>query len=252
MRGSIAAARRKRSSKSSEFRRGASSQSGSPSERFVRPKLFGFSEAAAVNTTRLEENLARIRGKIAAAAARSGRPAESVTLVAVTKYVPAPVAAALVDLGCRDLGEARPQELWSKSQMLAEQPVRWHLIGHLQRNKIERTLLAASLIHSADSLRLISADRCGGGSARSAGRGVAGSKCFGRRRQAWIPSRRVGECVVPIAAAHHVEVRGLMAMAGLGGDDDDARRALFACATSAINCGRSHRRRLEPTNYPWA
>jgi pyridoxal phosphate enzyme (YggS family) len=103
----------------------------------------------------LAANLARVEERIAAACARVGRPRSSVTLVAVTKTVPVEVAAGLVALGVRDLGENRPQELWRKAEALKD--VRWHLIGHLQRNKIERTLPLAHRIHSVDSLRLLEA-----------------------------------------------------------------------------------------------
>ena len=80
---------------------------------------------------------------------------ENVTLVAVTKTVPTEVAALLVELGVLDLGESRPQELWRKSEVIAN--VNWHLIGHLQRNKIERTLPIVRQIHAVDSVRLLQA-----------------------------------------------------------------------------------------------
>ena len=89
---------------------------------------------------RIADNLAEVRGRIATAARRSGRSGDAITLVAVTKYVPAQAAAALVEAGCNTLGESRPQELWSKAAALADPSIRWHLIGHLQRNKIRRTL----------------------------------------------------------------------------------------------------------------
>ncbi len=99
--------------------------------------------------SRLLENLAEVRGRIADAARRSGRSADAVTLVAVTKYVSDVVVRELVEAGCNDLGESRPQALWTKAAALADSltnagqggpAVRWHLVGHLQRNKIEQTL----------------------------------------------------------------------------------------------------------------
>src|SRR5207244_4695089 len=84
------------------------------------------------------------------------RSRSQVTLVAVTKTVPVAVADLLPPLGLLDLGENRPQELWRKAPALPRS-VRWHLIGHLQRNKIERTLPLVHLIHSVDSLRLLDA-----------------------------------------------------------------------------------------------
>ncbi len=103
----------------------------------------------------LKRNLAEVEARIAEACRRSGRAREEVTLVAVTKYVNAETARKLVELGVANLGESRPQELWRKAAAVPE--ARWHLVGHLQRNKIERTLPIARLIHSVDSFRLLEA-----------------------------------------------------------------------------------------------
>jgi pyridoxal phosphate enzyme (YggS family) len=97
----------------------------------------------------LASNLDAVRARIAAAAARAGRAAADVTLIAVTKYVGPEVAAAMVELGQRDLGESRPQELWRKAAALGEGP-RWHLIGHLQTNKARRTVSLRPFVHSLD------------------------------------------------------------------------------------------------------
>jgi PLP dependent protein len=107
--------------------------------------------------TVLADRLASVRARIAAACGRAGRDPAGVTLVAVTKTVSPRVAALLPDLGVPDLGENRPQELWRKAAELKHLPIRWHLIGHLQRNKVERTLPLAHLTHSVDSLRLFQA-----------------------------------------------------------------------------------------------
>ena len=96
-----------------------------------------------------------VRERIAAACARAGRSPDDVRLVAVTKTVPVEVAAVITELGVRNLGESRPQELWRKAAALPG--ASWHLIGHLQRNKVERTVPLVRMIHSADSLRLLSA-----------------------------------------------------------------------------------------------
>ena len=70
---------------------------------------------------RLAENLARVHDRIAAAARRSGRTAEQITLVAVTKYAGDDAIRALVDAGCRDLGESRPQQIWQRWRALRQQ-----------------------------------------------------------------------------------------------------------------------------------
>jgi pyridoxal phosphate enzyme (YggS family) len=105
----------------------------------------------------LTERLAAVDDRVAAACRRAGRARDEVRLVAVTKSVSAEVAALLPGLGVVDLGESRPQELWRKAEVLPPGPIRWHLIGHLQRNKVERTLPLVQLIHSVDSLRLLDA-----------------------------------------------------------------------------------------------
>jgi pyridoxal phosphate enzyme (YggS family) len=103
----------------------------------------------------LSERWHAVNERIAAACARAGRDRGEVTLVAVTKTVSAEMAALLVELGAVHLGENRPQELWHKAGVVGG--ALWHLIGHLQRNKVERTLPLAHLIHSVDSLRLLAA-----------------------------------------------------------------------------------------------
>jgi pyridoxal phosphate enzyme (YggS family) len=104
----------------------------------------------------LERRVAEVEDRLRAACARAGRARADVTLVAVTKTVAADVAALLPRLGIAHLGENRPQELWHKAAALPAD-VHWHLIGHLQRNKIEKTLPLAELIHSVDSVRLLQA-----------------------------------------------------------------------------------------------
>ena len=103
----------------------------------------------------IAENLDRVRRCIADSAAKSGRTPDQITLVAVTKYVGEPQSRATFEAGCQVLGESRPQHLCPKAEALADLPVRWHMIGHLQRNKVRRVLPLVEMIHSADSPRLI-------------------------------------------------------------------------------------------------
>ena len=97
---------------------------------------------ASMDEARLRENLEAVRSRIAGAARRAGRPPEAVTLVAVSKKRPIETVRPLLNLGVVDLGENYPQELWLRAAALADLPVRWHLIGHLQGNKAKRTLPA--------------------------------------------------------------------------------------------------------------
>lgn len=104
---------------------------------------------------RIVDNLAAVEERLCAACRRAGRARSEVTVVAVTKTVSAETAALLPELDVHDLGESRPQELWRKAA--AVPAVHWHLIGHLQRNKMERTLPLIERIHSVDSVRLLEA-----------------------------------------------------------------------------------------------
>ena len=90
---------------------------------------------------------------------RAGRVPDAISLVAVTKYAQLEWVKVLLELGVVDLGENRPQQLLERAEQLTDSraAVRWHLIGHLQRNKVRRTLPAVALIHSVDSLRLLRA-----------------------------------------------------------------------------------------------
>jgi hypothetical protein len=177
---------------------------------------------------RLADNLAGVRQRIASAALASGRQPEAVTLVAVTKYTGVEVAQALVEAGCHDLGESRPQELWGKAAALAGQSVRWHMVGHLQRNKLKRTLPLVSLLHSCDSLRLLAALDAEAGES-------------GRRLPILLEVNISGDAAKHgfssaeltagwNSALNHrqVAIRGLMAMAGLEGDAEAARRDFAA------------------------
>jgi pyridoxal phosphate enzyme (YggS family) len=100
--------------------------------------------------------LDKVEERLHEACRRAGRARSEVTMVAVTKTVSPLVAAVLPELGIIHLGENRPQELWRKAAALSA-GICWHMIGHLQRNKVERTLPLVHLIHAVDSLRLLQA-----------------------------------------------------------------------------------------------
>jgi PLP dependent protein len=222
---------------------------------------------------RINGNVTCIRQRIAEAAARSGRAASQITLVAVTKYVSAELARQVIAAGCRELAESRPQQLWEKAAALGDLPIRWHMVGHLQRNKIRRTLPLVAMIHSIDSLRLleaIDADLAASpfraptegwtGEGRGDGKSplLSGEgKCEGRSTLPLLLEVNVSgeqakhgfapEAIEPLLASlpdyRHVAVRGLMCMAGLEGDLDAACRDFDAL--------RGLRDRLRP-NCPQA
>ena len=102
----------------------------------------------------IHENLSQIQDRIAAAAARVGRDPTSIDLVAVSKTKPVSLIVEAINAGVTDIGENRVQEAQSKHPQI-DQPVKWHLVGHLQRNKVKQALQIFDLIHSVDSPRLL-------------------------------------------------------------------------------------------------
>jgi pyridoxal phosphate enzyme (YggS family) len=171
----------------------------------------------------LKENLARVEGRLGTACARAGRPRQSVTLVAVTKTVPADVAALLPELGVNDLGENRPQELWRKASLLPG--VRWHMIGHLQRNKIERTLPLIHRLHSIDGPRLLAALE-----AAESGRLIESMlevNCSGEASKQGFDPADVPGLAPQLRELRRVRIVGLMTMAAHE-DDPERCRPAFA------------------------
>ena len=96
------------------------------------------------------ENLRIVEEKIQNACKRSGRKREDVTLIAVSKTKPAAMIREAYDAGIRVFGENKVQELTEKYEELPSD-IRWHMIGHLQRNKVKYIVDKAELIHSVDS-----------------------------------------------------------------------------------------------------
>lgn len=118
----------------------------------------------AVSLNRIQKNLDAVRAAIAGACGRCGRDPNDIAIVAVTKSVEIDTIRNLVDAGITDFGENRVRDLVAKADDLAGYlrrrrkpvpgPVRWHMVGHLQRNKVKKVLEFAGMIHSVDSLRL--------------------------------------------------------------------------------------------------
>ena len=184
---------------------------------------------------RLRANLNSVRERMASACVRAGRPPESVRLVAVVKYVDAATARLFVEAGCRDLGESRPQELWRKAAELADLDVRWHLIGHLQTNKVARTAPLTTLVHSGDSLRLLQAlgATAPAGVLRDA---LVEINVSGESAKHGFSPEEFARQLPTIAALPGLKIRGLMAMAGLAGDLAAARLEFARLRTLRDEC----------------
>jgi len=101
----------------------------------------------------IKQNIEVIRKNIKAACQKANRDYEDITLIAVSKTKPVEAIIEAYEAGCRDFGENKVQELTDKYEKLPKD-IRWHMIGHLQRNKVKYIVGKVALIHSVDSLRL--------------------------------------------------------------------------------------------------
>lgn len=101
----------------------------------------------------IRENLNVIRKKIEDACKKAGRESDEVQLIAVSKTKPVEMLREAYDEGCRNFGENKVQELVDKYEVMPKD-IKWHMIGHLQRNKVKYIVDKVYMIHSVDSLRL--------------------------------------------------------------------------------------------------
>jgi pyridoxal phosphate enzyme (YggS family) len=177
-------------------------------------------------TLQLMENLKRVRDQIHAACERSRRSASDVTMVAVTKYAELDWVRALVDLGVRDLGESRPQQLAARAAELP-QDIHWHLIGHLQRNKVDQVLPVAHAIHSVDSVRLLEAIDLAASKRSLRPRILLEVNVSGEQSKDGFDPDSLRAAWPDICQRESVDIRGLMTMAPLS-DDPESARAVFA------------------------
>lgn len=104
----------------------------------------------------IKSNIMTVREKIASACNRAGRDSAEVTLVAVSKTKPVEMLLEAYAAGMTEFGENKPQELRDKATVI-EAPIRWHMIGTLQKNKIKYVVGTACMIHSVDSVELAEA-----------------------------------------------------------------------------------------------
>lgn len=181
---------------------------------------------------KLEENLTRVRDRIGRAEAAAGRPPGSVSLIAVTKRTPTEFAGHLAGIGQLDLGENYPQELWAKAAELAGMPeIRWHAIGHLQTNKLKRTLPLVTMIHAVDSLKLLAEIAAQMSIAKRLERVCLQVNMSGEAsKYGWSAEtiRAEASKIAEIVEVSGVPITGLMTMAALGTDAETARPAFSA------------------------
>ncbi len=174
---------------------------------------------------RLQSNWQCVVEEVRDAATRAGRSSDAVRIVGVTKYVDLATTEALVAAGCTDLGESRPQLLCEKAaNLVTTAPVRWHLIGPLQRNKVRRTLQAAAVIHSIDNLKLLRYLDIIAGELGTAPKVLIEVNISGdSSKHGFAPDAVLREAQT-LCELQHVKPIGLMGMAGFDSDPAQAQR----------------------------
>jgi pyridoxal phosphate enzyme (YggS family) len=175
----------------------------------------------------LADNIAAVRSKIAEATQRVGRRPEEIILVAVSKTKPLELVKLAYELGITHFGESRVQDALSKMAAFHPSDVHWHMIGHLQTNKVKKIIGQFDCIHSIDSLHL----------AETLNRHIASFNQTGDRRQPVLLQVNISgeiskEGIEPdlvvsltrqIATLEHLEIQGLMTIAPLVDNPEEAR-----------------------------
>ena len=146
----------------------------------------------------------------------------------MTKYATAPQTRAVALAGLKDLGESRPQALWDKVPDLAEDRIRWHLVGHLQRNKVARTIAITHLIHSVDSIRLLKEIETESGKLGRVTNVLLEINISGETEKYGFSPGDVGEAFDFLSTLKNIRVDGLMAMASREGGRNVAQKEFAA------------------------
>ena len=187
----------------------------------------------AVTRRQIADNLKRLQDDVAAAADRAGRDPGGIQLVAVTKAVGVDQIKTLVELGVAELGENRVQQLVPRAGEVAEwlarrrkEPipaVRWHMVGHLQRNKVKEVLPVVEVIHSVDSLRL--AEEIDNRAERQdlVADVLLEVNCSGERQKYGVAVGAVAHLAEQVCTLRNLRLLGLMTMAPLSRDPEKAR-----------------------------
>lgn len=191
---------------------------------------------AAMDADTIADRVDRVRTRIAQACLRAGRSAETVTLIAVTKGAPADAIQEAVAAGVRHIGENRVQEAREKRGALADLPrdVVWHMIGHLQTNKVRDALDLFDIIHSVDSIHLAEAISR---RAQKAAPVFLEVNVSGEASKYGFSLAALNRSYDAISQLPNLDVRGLMTVAPLSEDAEATRPVFRRLREAAANLG---------------
>ncbi len=173
----------------------------------------------------LKENLAFVENEIQEACKRAGRDRRDVTLIAVSKTKPVSELKEAYDLGVRVFGENKVQELADKYEKLPKD-IHWHMIGHLQRNKVKYIIDKVDLIHSVDSLRLAETIESEAAKRNITVNILIEVNVAGEESKFGLSPQELPKFVEEVAKFPHIRVQGLMTIAPFV-EDSEENRAIF-------------------------
>lgn len=173
--------------------------------------------------SRVKDNIARVQDRIAAACLRAGRQIDEVRLIAVTKTVDAGRIREAYEAGLRDFGENRVQEAAAKRPELTDLNATWHLIGHLQSNKVKAASELFDWIHSVDSMRLAERLSPAVAPSRAPLPVLLQVNLAQEESKSGVNEGEVKRTVESLGAIQGLELRGLMLIPPASGNPEDAR-----------------------------
>ena len=193
--------------------------------------------------TDIAQRLEKVRARIRDAAVAAGRPPQSVKLLAVSKTKPASAIRAAYAAGQRDFGENYVQELAQKASELEDlSELRWHFIGHLQRNKVKNVVHYASAIHTVDSVRLVGELAKRTPPERAPLPILVEVNVGGEAQKSGVAPEGLSEVLDAIDQAENLALKGLMTVPPWSEDPEDARQ--YFDALVALRDGQGGATRL--------
>ncbi len=171
----------------------------------------------------VKENLEKVHENIKKACEKAGRDPKEVTLISVSKTKPIPMLEEAYAAGSRDFGENKVQEIIDKYPQLASD-IRWHMIGHLQRNKVKYIIDKTALIHSVDSLRLAQEISSQAGKRQLEIDILIEVNIAGEESKFGIPYEETVSLIEEISVLPHINIIGLMTIAPFVTNPEDNRK----------------------------
>lgn len=176
-----------------------------------------------INVVDMALRISELYKRMAHACMRAGRETHAVRMIAVSKTVPASQVRRAYDAGIREFGENRIQEAEGKMAELGDLVVNWHMIGHLQSNKVKSAVRLFDVIHSVDSLKLMRLIDRHAGEAHKVQRILIQVKLSEEESKSGVDESGLGEMMDASASLKNIRVEGLMAVPPFFDDPEDAR-----------------------------